>query len=260
LGSVVNVNNPSQFVTITSVTWTVTDGTRTATYSAATTPPTRIVTIGGQSLYVLEVPFDTRTFGSVSLSDPATIGISSFELKAASPPTYFLTPTINGVVASLRAVDGAPASGNNYPVAGFSAAARGRAIRVDLAINPPTDPYETWAIGYFGSATVADAARTADPDRDGLNNLSEYLAGTNPTNAMSSLRILTISTRAAQNQVTIDWASVSSKNYRLETASAVYGPWTDAGLQVTGAGDTAQASIGRSPANEKMFYRVRLVP
>src|SRR5256885_15556001 len=124
-GSVVNVNNPSQPIAITSATWSVTDGTQTAVYTGATQPPTRIVTLDGQSYYVLEVAFDTRTFGTIALSDPASIGVNSFELKSSTPPAYTLTPTINGVLATVRSIDGAPASGGNVPVTGFSAATRG---------------------------------------------------------------------------------------------------------------------------------------
>lgn len=259
-GSVVNINNPSQPVAITSVSWSVTDGTKTAVYTAATKPPTRIASLDGQSYYVLEVPFDTRTFGSVVLGDPASIGIQSFELKASSPPTYTLTPTINGALATVRSVDGAPGSGSNIPVSGFNAATRGKVVRVDLAINPPTDPYETWAAGFFGNAASPNAARTADPDGDGLTNEQEYLAGTNPTEATSSLRLLTITVNPGQNQVTIDWQSASNKNYRIEAASSVTGPWAEVGSPVSSAGNTMQASLNRAPSSDQQYYRVRVVP
>lgn len=42
------------------------------------------------------------------------------------------------------------------------------------------DPYSAWAIKHFGSATVPEAAPSADPDGDGLDNLLEYALGTDP--------------------------------------------------------------------------------
>lgn len=257
-GSVVNATNPAQPIVITSANWSVTDNTKTAVYTASTKPPTQIFTLDGRSYYVLQVPFDTRSFGSISLSDPVAVGIDSFELKASTPPTYTLTPTINGVLASVRSIDGAPASGGQVPVTGFSAAIRGRVVRVDLAITPPADTYETWATGFFGSAAHPDAARTADPDVDGLTNEREYIAGTNPKDASSVLEILTLTMQPTQ--VTIGWKSVSNKNYRVEAASNANGPWAEVGTQVIGSGETAQTSLSRAPSDERLFFRVRLVP
>jgi len=44
-----------------------------------------------------------------------------------------------------------------------------------------------WEEQYFGSIT--NCAPNADPDGDSLPSLLEYLADTNPTNALSVLRI-----------------------------------------------------------------------
>lgn len=44
---------------------------------------------------------------------------------------------------------------------------------------------DLWQIQYFGSVFSANAAPTADPAQDGLNNLENYLLGVNPTNADS---------------------------------------------------------------------------
>jgi hypothetical protein len=256
-GAVFNATNASQQIAITSATWSVTDGTKTAIYNGATTPPTRVVSIGGQSFYILEVPFDTRQFGTISLSDPATQGINSFELKSSSPPTYSLTPTINGVLATVRSIDGAPATGGSVPVAGFTATTRGKVIRVDLAITPTIESYADWATRFFGSSGSPNAAANADPDHDGMSNYQEYLAGTNPTNATSVLRILALS--VSQTQTTVGWLSVSNGSYVVESASDPSGPWTSAGQPIAGsAADTTQASVSRASSDSKQFYRIRV--
>lgn len=257
-GSVADASNPNQSITITSVRWSVSDGTKTAVYSAETRPATQIVRRDGQTYYVLQVPFDTRRLGAVNLSDPSSAGVNSFELQAATPPTYTLTPTINGVLATVRSVDGAPASGSQVPLSGFSAAVRGRVVRVDLAITPQTDTYETWAAGFFGSATHPDALRTADPDRDGLNNEREYLAGTDPKSAASVLEILEVTVQGSQ--VTIAWPSATNKRYRVETAAQVTGPWLETSTVVTGSGANVQTTLSRALSDPRMFYRVRLLP
>lgn len=259
-GTVVNRTNVSQSVTITSATWSVTDGTKTAVYSVASRPATRIINTGGQSFYILEVPFDTRRIGTVTLADPATVGINSFELKTASPPTYILAPTINGVLATVHAIDGAPGSGNTFPVAGFTAATRGRAIRVDLAVLPPVNDFNSWATSFFGNPNAPEAARTADPDGDNRTNQDEFAAGTNPKDPNSALRILTVTLQPDQTQITVGWQSVSDKNYVIEAASEIDGPFADAGSLVPAAGNTTQGNVNVPPDQLRRFFRIRLGP
>ena len=76
-GKVVNRTNTSQNLPIQSAEWAVTDGTKTAVFSDSTRPAVRIMELDGQSFYILEVPFDTRRMGTVTLSDPATVGLDS---------------------------------------------------------------------------------------------------------------------------------------------------------------------------------------
>jgi hypothetical protein len=259
-GSVVNQTNTSQPINITSVSWSVTDGAKTATYSARSHPPTRIVNLNGQSYYVLQVLFDTRQIGSVTLADPATTGIDSFALKSASPPTYTLTPTINGALATVRSIDGAPASGGNFPVTGFTSATRGRVIRVDLGVVPAGTSYEAWAIAHFGSASAPQAAPTADPDGDGFNNAAEFAAGTDPNDPSSALRILRLAIQTQPPGAVLTWQSASNHNYIVENATAPDGPWGGAGTAVPSAGDATQTTITLTGADSMRFYRVRLAP
>ncbi len=253
-GTVVNQTN-NQPITITSATWSVTDGSNTAVYSSGSIPATRIVSLGGQSFYVAQVPFDTRQIGSVVLADPATVGVSSFQLRSSSPPTYALTATINGALASVRSVDGAPSSGNNLPVSGFTASTRGRVIRADLAITPIANDYDTWAAAFFGSASHPDAARTADPDGDGLNNNGEFAAGTDPKSASSVLRILTVTLQSTE--AVVGWQSVTNRNYLIERALSPEGPWNNASPVVPGVTASTQRAVPAGQAKE--FYRVRVM-
>lgn len=259
-GTVVNQTNTSQAITVTSAVWSVTDGTKTAVYSGASRPAVRIVNLNGLSYYVLQVPFDTRQVGTVTLADPATVNINSFELKSATPPTYTLTATINGALASVRSVDGAPASGGTLPVAGFTSATRGRVIRVDLAIIPPANDYDSWAAAIFGSAGLPEASRTADPDGDGLNNAGEFAAGTDPKNPNSALKILTLTVQSQPPQATLAWQSATNRSYIIEYASSPEGPWTPLGSAMPSAGNTTQTGISLVPGDPQRFFRVRLGP
>jgi len=255
-GTVVNATNITQQIGIDSASWSVTDGTSTGVYTGQTRPAVRIFTQGDQSFYVVEVPFDTRRFGNIQLDDPINEGVKSFQLLSSSPPAYLLAPTINGVPASVRAIDGAPSAGTNVPVSGFNATVRGRVIRVDLSITPITETYEQWATRIFGSSGVPSASPGADPDQDGLTNASEHAAGTNPLDPASTLRLVQITFTA--NQATVGWQSVANKRYVLESASSVNGPWSDA-ASILAAAASVQTSVARSPSGQPTFYRVRVV-
>ena len=70
---------------------------------------------------------------------------------------------------------------------------------------------DAWKSAYFTSNQLTNSAISgdlADPDGDGQNNLQEYIAGTNPTNAASKFSVAGVidRTRAVQ----LDWAPVSS--------------------------------------------------
>jgi subtilisin family serine protease len=69
-----------------------------------------------------------------------------------------------------------------------------------------------WELQYFGHLTGIDP--NADPDHDGMNNLAEWIAGTNPTNAASVLRLTLVSATNASN-IVVHWSSVAGKNYWL---------------------------------------------
>ena len=74
-----------------------------------------------------------------------------------------------------------------------------------------TLPY-LWAQKY-GLSTDG----SIDSDGDGMNNWQEWIAGTNPTNAASLLKILSVSNSVSGTTVT--WQSVSGKTYLLQRST-----------------------------------------
>jgi hypothetical protein len=76
------------------------------------------------------------------------------------------------------------------------------------------DPYEA----YYGFDTNNPADAAEDGDGDTSSNLDEFLAGTNPTNANSVLRIESLSV-VGMNSVAIAWSSASNRLYRLSAGS-----------------------------------------
>jgi len=58
------------------------------------------------------------------------------------------------------------------------------------------------------------AAPAPDSDGDGLNDLDEAMAGTNPTDAASVLKILAVQPLAG-DRIALTWSSVPGKIYRV---------------------------------------------
>ena len=107
-----------------------------------------------------------------------------------------------------------------------------------------------WLLQNFGTTNV-DA--TADPDGDGVSTRNEYLAGTDPNNAASVLKVIAIS-RLATN-TTLAWNGVSSRFYAVQTNNDLStGVWGDAvGQSLAGWSSTTFAD----PNITKRFYRIR---
>lgn len=82
---------------------------------------------------------------------------------------------------------------------------------------------DSWMIQYFGHPTgdAGDLSRAGDDaDNDGMSNLAEYIAGTNPRDPGSYLRISSIVV-AGTNGVQIVWGSATNKLYSLMRTSAL---------------------------------------
>jgi hypothetical protein len=111
---------------------------------------------------------------------------------------------------------------------------------------------------YFAPWTTPLANPTADPDGDGMDNTSEYIAGTSPTNALSVLKMQSVA-RAATT-ATITWNSVTGKKYQvLYRTNIATGPWSNLGSTVTAAGATS-SQTDPSATNGYRFYRVQVLP
>lgn len=83
--------------------------------------------------------------------------------------------------------------------------------------------WDDWEESYLLDANDPSDAGL-DPDNDGQTNLDEFLAGTDPNDSNSVLRILSIETSASGTHLT--FRGVRGKAYRLESKGEVNGIWT----------------------------------
>ena len=109
-----------------------------------------------------------------------------------------------------------------------------------------------WLLSNFGT-TIVDA--NADPDHDGMSNLQEYLAGTNPNDGGDCLHVTSITRDNLPSTYTmLWWAGQPTRFYAVQqTAALGNSPFADrfvlpfAGANNAGFDDTQTNS----------FYRIR---
>ena len=81
--------------------------------------------------------------------------------------------------------------------------------------NPPTLISIAWLLLY--GLPIDGSADNSDPDSDGLNNWQEWRAGTDPTNALSALRLRPPS--QVGNDLVVSWESVAGRSYSVERST-----------------------------------------
>lgn len=125
-------------------------------------------------------------------------------------------------------------------------------------------PFQSWQILHFGSTSIPSAASGADPDGDGMSNMQEFLAGTDPTDSSSALRITSIARESMDIRVT--WTTGIGKTNALQfTAGAADGSYSNNFVDlfiVTNTTDTVTnyLDIGATTNAATRYYRVLLVP
>jgi len=115
---------------------------------------------------------------------------------------------------------------------------------------------DDWEVANFGHIGVSP---DADPDGDGFSNLEEYLAGTDPTEPGSALRITSIAASGAD--VVISFTTSSNKLYDVQyNVDSTMPNWSAVVTNVAGTGGIVQATDPGAASLTNRFYRVRLAP
>ena len=118
---------------------------------------------------------------------------------------------------------------------------------------------DSWRLRYFGTVNNILSQAAADADGDGASNWHEYVAGTDPTDPKSVLRVSTDQAVAQQGQdCVIHWPSVAGKHYLIERSPSLYGPaWTAVS---TNTGSGADMEFHDTTGGQIRFYRVHVTP
>ncbi|MBA4388115.1 MAG: hypothetical protein C0404_09050 [Verrucomicrobia bacterium] len=118
---------------------------------------------------------------------------------------------------------------------------------------------DTWETAYFGGAGIAGGDAFDDRDLDGMRNLEEYIAGTDPTNSASLLFISGVETTGGEG-LTLTFDSVLGRLYTgLVSDNLASGNWTT--IQpgnVIGTGGSMQVSDTNAVSPRFLRVKVRL--
>lgn len=140
-----------------------------------------------------------------------------------------------------------------------------RDIFVATLAGPDTDGdgmADDWEVAYFDTK---ERDGTGDFDGDGASDLTEFLAGTDPTNLGSVLRVLTLTTvleqpGAMQRTSALLWSATPGRAYRVQFKDDVAADWTEVPGEVIAPGVTAAKTHTAPDLGAARFYRVLMLP
>jgi len=128
----------------------------------------------------------------------------------------YMTFTATGVVVIIAHQQG----NSNW----LAAAATTNVFAVLPVIDSNTNGIpDEWEIEYFGSLEVSSG--TSDYDEDGVSDIHEYIADTDPTDSSDYLSV-TADNPNAPKLTGLKWVSASNRTYRVEYAPSAMGAFT----------------------------------
>jgi hypothetical protein len=141
------------------------------------------------------------------------------------------------------------------------------AVSVRLATNPDWDgdglPND-WELahGLDPNSTDGDNGAPGDPDHDGMSNLQEFLAGTDPRDAASRFQVAL--QPAGAGGFTLAWSAVIGTRYQIQRSEGSLTNFTDVAgpslpRQATSAAESYKLPPPGTNAPTATYYRVRVV-
>lgn len=208
---------------------------------------TAVTNINDQFSYVIVIPCETELAGF-----PVT---ATDRLKLLSTPTVFDRSTVTFNDTKILYTD------NSLSTMSLTSRDRGRLERVDFSPTGASDLdsnglLKSWEIQNFGRLGVDPLD---DPDKDGMSNLAEMQAGTDPNSAASRLAFVSVDT-APGGGARVVWSSQAGKSYRILRSTEILGSYQSVGpVQFATPPANTYVDTTATP-NGTYFYRITLQP
>ncbi len=117
--------------------------------------------------------------------------------------------------------------------------------------------WDTFERRHFGSTESHDG--TGDEDEDGCSDRHESVAGTDPTDPDSHLRIESISVASGGENLVLRWLNVEGRRYYVESCTSLLSPsFTQEGDPVVGNTETNQVEVLRPDKHQTRFFRINV--
>ncbi len=215
-----------------------------------------------QSLAISASAGTVNETGTSQLSAKANLDDSTFLSLAATSVVWSVA---SGPIASIS-ISGLATASNVYQdtAATVRADYQSKVSTLPLTVlNVGNDDYglyaqdgldDAWQVRYFG-VNNPQAGPDADPDGEGVSNYKEFIADTNPTNALSFFHILNIAHAAG---FSVFFQSSADRKYTLYYATNLASSaWTNIPSQteIPGSGGVGVLT-DPSPAGRYRYYRV----
>jgi endoglucanase len=185
-----------------------------------------VVTPGG-------VNFEWRSFNNGS--------VNSVQVAGIVPPVWVMLTRVGGSgFSGYYSMDGTNWTeiGTAQTVSGLStevlaglavtsgsSGTLNTATFTNVSVTPLT-AWQQWQVQYFPlGVNDPNAVASADPDGDGMSNLQEFLAGTDPTNGLSYLHITSIS--FLSNGVNVAWMGGGGTTNVVQATAAMGGTYSN---------------------------------
>jgi hypothetical protein len=208
------------------------------------TVSTTLTNINDQFSFIIRVPCESPEPGVAASSNTVVLATPSIAYRRISV-------TLDGQPLTLQS------TGDFTPTLND----RGRPERIDLVLGSlPADSdgdgmSDAWEQQHFGSL---NAQPGADADQDGVSNLKEYQAGTNPTDPSSRFELVAI--QPVQGGMMVKWSSQPDRLYTVRRSATLTAPPSTYQVVQTGIQATPPINtfVDQSSGSTNSFYIIQV--